>query len=420
MSPKTRTQPPSRNPSGSKRGGRGLPRRRPVPRHPGIYYRPRPGGKVASPYELCYLDSVGKRRWQVIHGSLEDAEAKRAELRLRRRRGERIQPSRQSFEQHATEWLERQNVRPRTLELYSWALRQHLIPYFGRRRLDQIGPEQIAGFINGMQRKGLKGWTIMSALRPLSIMLAQAARRGQIPVNPFTQLERGERPKHDDQRPKRILTLEEMQALLAHTDSFELRCLFELLLTSGLRIGEALGLTVADIDPANAIIRVDYQLARDGSRTPLKTEESRRALDIPPRLMRRLRAQLLQRGDLGRPEAFVFASKTDTGLERKVVRTALSRAVKAAALTAPAPTLHDLRHSHASMLIALDVSVVDVQQRLGHRKPDTTLRIYTHQWKLRDAHKSQIGQQLDQLLHTARGIQPPPAPLELPAGSPGG
>lgn len=64
---------------------------------------------------------------------------------------------------------------------------------------------------------------------------------------------------------------------------------------------------------------------------------------------------------------------------RKVARKALKRAVTTGAIASPAPTLHDLRHSHASMLIALDYSVVDVQHRLGHRKPDTTLRIYTHQ-----------------------------------------
>src|SRR6201981_3983869 len=45
--------------------GNALPRRRPVPRHPGIYYRPRPGGKVAPPYEISYLDSTGRRRWMV-------------------------------------------------------------------------------------------------------------------------------------------------------------------------------------------------------------------------------------------------------------------------------------------------------------------------------------------------------------------
>jgi len=61
-------------------------RRRPVARHPGIYYRPRPGGKVGPPYEIRYLDSSGKRRWAIVHGSLDEAEAKRAELLLRRRR----------------------------------------------------------------------------------------------------------------------------------------------------------------------------------------------------------------------------------------------------------------------------------------------------------------------------------------------
>lgn len=394
-----------------------LPRRRPVPRHPGICYRPRADGKVAPPYEIAYLDSSGKRRWQVIHGSLEDAEARRAELRLRRRRGERIEPTRQSFELYAREWLERQSVRPRTHELYSWALNQHLIPHFGRRRLDQIDAEDIAAFIAIMPRKKLKGWTITSALRPLSIILSQAARKGRIPVNPMSQLERGERPSHDDQRPKRILSLEEMRELVAHADTERHRCLLELMLTGGLRIGEALGLTVSDLDPEHAVIRVEYQLGRDGARTPLKTEESRRAIDIPPQLMRRLLALISERGARFNPRALVFASRNGTSLERKTARTALDRATKAAGLAAPKPTLHDLRHSHASMLIALDVSLVDIQRRLGHRKPDTTLRIYAHQWKYREAQRSQIGQQLDRLFSQpaplAAGL--PPQPLALPA-----
>jgi len=345
------------------------PRRRAVPRHPGIYYRPRPDGKIAAPYELRYLDSSGTYRWEIVHGSLDDAEAKRAQLRVRRQRGERIEPSRQTFEQYARDWLERQEVRPRTRELYVWALEQHLIPRLGERRLAQISCEEIAALISELRGKGLKGWTITSALRPLSIILAQAARKGRIPVNPMTQLERGERPKHDDQRPKRILSLDEMQALLQQADTEQYRALFELLLTSGLRIGEALGLTVADLDTKHSVIRVEYQLGRDGNRTPLKTEGSIRAIDIPPPLMRQLLDLAAERGALFNPHALVFASRNESGLMRKVAREALKRAVKAAELAEPQPTLHDLRHSHASMLIAMDFSVVDVQRRLGHRKP---------------------------------------------------
>ena len=391
------------------------PRRRPVARHPGIYYRPRPGGRVGPPYEVPYLDSSGKRRWAVVHGSLDDAEAKRSELRLRRRRGERIQPIRKSFEEYAWEWLDRQPVRERTREAHSWALREHLIPYFGRRRLNQISVDDVAGFIAAMRRKGLRGSTTLTTLRPLSKILAHAARRGAIPVNPCSQLERGERPKLDDQRPKRILTLEEMRSLIAAADGEQYRCLLELLLTAGLRIGEALGLAVCDLDRKHALIRVEYQLGRDGSRTPLKTEESRRAIDIPPQLMRRLVALVAERGALNDPAALVFASRSGSGLMRKTACAALARAVKAAGIAPPKPSLHDLRHSHASMLIALDVPVVDVQRRLGHRKPDTTLRVYAHQWKEREARRSQIGKQLGELFEHGRELTSPTvARLALP------
>jgi integrase len=379
-----------------------LPRRRPVKRHSGIYYRPRLDGKVTPPYEIPYLDSKGKRRWEVVHGNLDVAEARRSELRLRRRRGERIEPTRQTFEEYAREWLDRQTVRPRTLELYRWALNQHLIPYFGRRRVDQIQADDIAAFIAQMQRKGLKGWTIKSALRPLSIILRQAVRKGQIPANPITLLERGERPSTQDQRPHRILSLEEMNKLIAAADQERYRCLLHLLLTTGLRIGEALGLTLADLDPEHNLIRVDYQLGRDGTRTPLKTPESRRAIDIPAPLIRDLLTLITERGDRFNPHAFVFASDTGTGLERKVARAALQRASNNAGITAPHPTLHDLRHSHASMLIARGYSLTQIQQRLGHRKPDTTLKIYVHQWNYHAAQQSQIGHDLGTLITTSR------------------
>jgi integrase len=84
----------------------------------------------------------------------------------------------------------------------------------------------------------------------------------------------------------------------------------------------------------------------------------------------------------------------------EIARAALDRAVKAAKLAAPKPTLHDLRHSHVSMLFALDHNLVAIQRRVGHKKPDTTLRIYAHEWRYREAQRSQIGSQLDQLFQT--------------------
>jgi integrase len=200
-----------------------------------------------------------------------------------------------------------------------------------------------------------------------------------------------------------------MQAILDHADSEEYRCLLELMLTGGLRIGEALGLALCDLDRKHSVVRVECQLGRDGARTPLKTEESHRAIDIPQQLIRRLLALVAARGALFDPGALVFASRNGTGLERKVAREALKRACNAAKIPSPEPTLHDLRHSHASMLIAMDVSVVDVQRRLGHRKPDTTLRVYAHEWKYREARRSQIGQQLGRLFDERKALPAPAA-----------
>src|SRR5438046_8786766 len=86
-----------------------------------------------------------------------------------------------------------------------------------------------ARFIAAMQRKGLRGSSTASALQPLSLILAHAARRGAIAVNPCSQLERGERPKLDDQRPKRILSLAETESRIPRADGDQYRCLPELL-----------------------------------------------------------------------------------------------------------------------------------------------------------------------------------------------
>ena len=71
------------------------------------------------------------------------------------------------------------------------------------------------------------------------------------------------------------------------------------------------------------------------------------------------------------------------------------------------------------MLIALEYSVVDVQHRLGHQSPDTTLRIYAHIWKYRDAQRSDIGNRVNTLLtHTRRPNEqkalPPPQTRSTP------
>jgi integrase len=362
----------------------------------GIYYRPRADGAIGPPYEFAYLDLTGKRRWQVTHGTLEEARRHQAKRRIRRPAP--AAPTSLAFTEYAASWLGRKRVRPRTLERYSWSLEQHLLPRLGRYELTDITPELIAELIAEMERNSLKGWTISTAMQPLAMILADASRKGHIDTNPMNELDRRERPHHTDQRPRRILSLDEMRALLEAADTPKYRCLLELLLTTGLRIGEALGLTAGDLDADHSIIRIHHQLSRQKALQPPKTASSDRTIDIARPLLERMLELLRERDAEADPTALVFLSRNGTGLERKVCRGALDRAAAAANLRLPHPTLHDCRHSHASMLIALDYKLADVQYRLGHAKPDTTLRTYTHPWRHRDAQRSTIGHDLNTLL----------------------
>jgi integrase len=380
-------------------GGKKLPRRRPLPSAPGIYYRPRKDGIVGPPYEFAYLDLAGKRRWQVVHSGLANAQQRQAKLRTRLRRPQLDEQS-ETLARYAEAWLNRQHVRPRTIDRYRWSIDQHLIPRLGRYPLNAISTQLIRNLIEEMRRDGLTGWTISTALQPLSMLLADAERNGHIHGNPMRQLDRRDRPRHTDQRPRRILTLDEMKALLQATTNHQHRCLLELLLTTGLRIGEALGLTAADLDPTHSIIQIRQQLDRQKTRQPLKTPSSERAIDIPAPLLQRMQQLLEHRNPDTDHDALVFASRNNTGLERKTCRNALNRASAAANLQPPHPNLHDLRHSHASMLIALNYALPDVQHRLGHARADTTLRIYTHQWRYRNTQRSTIGERLNTLLTT--------------------
>src|SRR5438552_1739916 len=101
------------------------PRRTKVKSRPGLYYRATPRGRR---YELTYLDSDGRRRWQTVPGfdNLELAETLLVEIRSKLNHGERVAPSRQSFADLSAEWGAQLNVGERTREHYERDLRLHL------------------------------------------------------------------------------------------------------------------------------------------------------------------------------------------------------------------------------------------------------------------------------------------------------
>jgi integrase len=141
---------------------------------------------------------------------------------------------------------------------------------------------------------------------------------------------------------------------------------------TGPRIGEALRLAWADIDRQAGLVRVHREHA------PLKTEAGRREVILAPALAKSLRERWLA-SRYKAPRDFVFCNTLGRGLDYRDVGEGFRHAVKQAGLEAPGKlTLHSLRHTFASLLIARRLDIVFVSRQLGHANPSITLGVYAH------------------------------------------
>lgn len=355
---------------------------------PGIYKRP--DGSL----EIGYRCAQGKQRWRKVDGGIRAARKQLAEAHAKRAKGERVAADpRLRFTDAAELWWNARVVelRPATQNAYGAGLAHLKKPeHFGRSRMSDITPTDVANYVSEQQAAGLKGWTIRGHLTVLSSVYTYSARLlGLVGVNPVSLLDSVERPSSDDEKPKRILNPDELRRLLDAVDD-DYALLFELAAETGIRLGEALGVVWENVDTDAETITLTHQLDRKGKRVPLKTKRSRRTLEVTSGVISKLRAQTIASAHSG-PHDLVFVSKSGTPFDhRNIGGRVLARAVEGAGLEAvtnadgevvrPAPTFHSLRHSHASQLIAAGWDIEEVSSRLGHTNVATTQRIYVHQF----------------------------------------
>jgi integrase len=342
-------------------------------RHPGVYYRETPRGRR---WEITFLDSSGRRRWKTVEGGQREAVAALEDLRSRLRRGERVAPSRLSLGELIDAYLaSATGLRPRTREKYETGLRVHVRERLGRRRASSVTEDDVAGLIAGMLAEGKAAWTVRGVLVPLSRVFAYGVRRGLVSGNPVARLERGERPRAA-RREMVVLSREEIAALIGAARA-PYRALLATAVFTGLRQSELLGLVWGDVDFEAGVVRVRKQLGRDGARVEPKTAQARREVVMMPALGRILREHRLASSFSGEGDP-VFASASGSALDhRNASRRGLEPAVKRAKIGRRV-TMHDLRHTFASLLVAEGLNVVFVSRQLGHADPSITLKVYSH------------------------------------------
>lgn len=275
---------------------------------------------------------------------------------------------------HLKARVESEALRERTYESYESGYRLHIKPLYGGRELRSLVVEDFVEWHHRQRLLGAAKWSIRARWMAWRSLIAFAVRKGFRDTNPTDALLPEERPKPGDSS-VRFLTREEIPVLLAAAEDDDDRELIATGIFTGMRASEILGVTLDDIDHAEEIIRVRYQMSRQGKRVLLKTRAARRDVVLMAALggmlkRRRLRMKRSSGDDL------LFQSATGKTMGYWSLQGRFEAAAQRAGLTDVTP--HTMRHTFAAILISEGRSVEFVSQQLGHAHTSTTLDTYSH------------------------------------------
>jgi integrase len=293
------------------------------------------------------------------------------------------------LEHWSTEVLPLADVSQVTVDGYQRIVRLYITPIIGKVRLDQLTPAHVRKMLATLKQQGLSPNTMRQARSVLRRALRTAEADEMVTRNVAAIVD----GVKQDPPNGRTLTPEQARTVLSAAQGHEYGALLTVLLSTGLRRGEALGLTwpALDLDSTPATLTVARSLKIAADHTTYldqpKTTGSRRRVHLPAPVVDVLRShrvtQSAQRLAFGEgwggkwaDEDLVFTSSIGTPLDPHRV----SRAVKSITRGAigEAWTPHEMRHSAASLLIAQNVPLKTVSEMLGHSSIRVTADVYGH------------------------------------------
>ena len=347
---------------------------------------------------------MGGARRRVRFKTKKQAELFLAQTAEKAARGEYVEPTKiPTFSEIAEDWFQSKiDRRPSHVSDLRTRLDKHILPIFGRYKLDRITVASIEKLRNDLRDRGYARRTINAILRIIGAVFKLGGKRGVSSRNPVDSVDRaapmakelrtGEylADNHDDTvNPDDVLNPQEIQLLLQAANPGLERALFETAYLTGARQGELLGLRWTDLElpkvgAGKMVIRRSLSWARlKGEETrpryyPPKTAAGRRTVSIPALLVTDLKRWKLQCPTT--EEELVFPMFDAKPMCRDwLLRVAFYPTLARARLRRV--TFHTLRHSCASALIAAGAPVTEVQHRLGHANPAITLQVYSHFFK---------------------------------------
>ncbi len=332
----------------------------------------------------------GRRRQARRRGFPTKAAAHTARLELegKGRAGELVEASRLTVDAYLDRWLESlpaAGLRPTTIDQYEKVLRRYVRPVIGGARLQTVTALEVDTITAQMAARGLSPATMRLCRAVLHRAFKDATQKGLVIRNVVSAATIPAVDRAAQEMP--VWSPTELAAFLDAVDGSPHFPLIRLAALTGMRRGELCGLGWQSVDLEAQMVTVSRAAVVNGHAVglgPVKTARARRRIDIDDEtcdVLRRHRvAQLEKRLLMGigwrSTEDLVFTQGDGAPWHPQAVTRAFARLVAKTEL--PAISLHGLRHSHATHLLAAGVNPRVVSERLGHSSVGFTLEQYAH------------------------------------------
>ncbi|MHB2029666.1 MAG: tyrosine-type recombinase/integrase [Acidimicrobiales bacterium] len=276
----------------------------------------------------------------------------------------------------------RHQIAPSTFANYQTVVRVHILPSLGAKKLVELTVSDVDRLLSQKADSGLSPSTVRRVRAVLAQCLDQGIRWELVLRNVATLSRSPKSPRKEG----RTLSPDQARHLLEALKGHHNEALYALMLSTGLRRGEALGLMWKDFDEEAGVLRVTRQLKREGSAlvtTDTKTFKSRRAVNLAEPMLKALfehrerqRVEKERRGVSWIETGYIFTSTIGTPIDPRNLYREFQGICRQAGLGDWHP--HELRHSAASLMLAQGVKIQVVSQVLGHSSIRMTADVYGH------------------------------------------
>jgi integrase len=331
-----------------------------------------------------------KRKWHSFKGAKRGAQKECARLITEIQNGGYVEPNKILMSDLLLRWIDhaKSQVTPKTHERYTEVVKKNLIPALGGVHLTKLRPAQISAaytkaLASGRRdgKGGLAPATVVLMHRLLKKALKQAVRWELMARNPAEAVD----PPVVEPKAMNTYDIDQTIVLLDNLEKSRLLIPVMIAVLCGMRRGEIIALRWRHIDLVNGRLTVaeSIEQTKEGVRTKLPKSGKGRVVTLPAMLTARLRLfrgqqaeELLAIGVRQTEATFLYTREDGEPIQPRTLTQAWRKL--AASSNLPKIRLHDLRHAHATHMLAKGVHPKVASERLGHSRVGITMDLYSH------------------------------------------